>query len=426
MVPPQESPTFQAVSSATPNSSTFGWPLSITSSASVTTAPSTQPPDTEPRKLPSSSMTRFEPTGRGAEPQVSTTVASATALPFLRQSSAALRMSLSVDSISVSISLSVYSALYSYEYSASRNLLHPGFRIAGAVAAAPQRRHQAGHGLQVMDRPEFVDMRQHGFDAAGAGLKTLEAQQGVEPDEAAAGAVQPVDLEGERIVGIALEPVGDEEHDGALGQHAARPKLVEGVQRRGDAGAAGPVRNVRRTGRERLVRIALAQRARDIGEPGAEQERVDALSRVGEVVQKMQKDAAVLAHRAGDIEQRHDRRRFGFGPDKAQVDEIAAAFHAGAQGAADVDQMAARMRRQAARADFGERQHEPLHRLLGGGDLGAGHLRKIFPLQNFAVGHRHAGVELDLALFLELVVQSGAQRLVHAGGAGLRRLRRPR
>ena len=83
MVPPQDSPTFQAVSSATPNSSVFGLPLSITSMASVTTAPSTQPPETEPRKLPSSSITRFEPTGRGAEPQVSTTVASATPRPVL-------------------------------------------------------------------------------------------------------------------------------------------------------------------------------------------------------------------------------------------------------------------------------------------------------------------------------------------------------
>src|SRR6202167_6730972 len=99
MVPPQDSPPFQAVSSATPNSSIFGLPLSMTSSASVTTAPSTQPPETEPRKLPSPSITRLAPTGRGAEPQVSTTVASATARPSLRQSSAALRMSLSVDSI---------------------------------------------------------------------------------------------------------------------------------------------------------------------------------------------------------------------------------------------------------------------------------------------------------------------------------------
>src|ERR1700710_2594011 len=93
ILPPQDSPTFQAVSSATPNSSVFGLPLSITSIASVTTAPSTQPPDTEPRKLPWSSITRFEPTGRGAEPQVSTTVATATPRPAFFQSSAALRMS---------------------------------------------------------------------------------------------------------------------------------------------------------------------------------------------------------------------------------------------------------------------------------------------------------------------------------------------
>src|SRR5712671_6972230 len=99
MVPPHDRPTFQAVSSATPNSSIFGLPLSITSSASVTTAPSTQPPETEPRKLPSWSITRLEPTGRGAEPQVSTTVASATPLPALRQSSAAFRISSSRASI---------------------------------------------------------------------------------------------------------------------------------------------------------------------------------------------------------------------------------------------------------------------------------------------------------------------------------------
>src|SRR5438270_4153436 len=99
IVPPQESPTFQAVSSATPNSSVLGLPLSITSRASVTTAPSTQPPDTEPRKLPWSSITRLEPTGRGAEPQVSTTVATATPRPAFFQSSAALRMSSSLASM---------------------------------------------------------------------------------------------------------------------------------------------------------------------------------------------------------------------------------------------------------------------------------------------------------------------------------------
>src|SRR5690606_23195762 len=88
IVPPQDSPTFQAASSATPNSSVLGLPLSITSIASVTTAPSTQPPETEPRKLPSASMTRCEPTGRGADPQVCTTVAIATCRPASSQFSA--------------------------------------------------------------------------------------------------------------------------------------------------------------------------------------------------------------------------------------------------------------------------------------------------------------------------------------------------
>src|SRR6185437_2342732 len=111
MVPPQDSPTFQACSSATPNSSIFGLPLSITSMASVTTAPSTQPPDTLPKKLPSLSITKLEPTGLGAEPQVSTTVASATPRPALRQSSAALRISSSRESMETSVLSSVMPGL---------------------------------------------------------------------------------------------------------------------------------------------------------------------------------------------------------------------------------------------------------------------------------------------------------------------------
>src|SRR5437016_2762960 len=105
MVPPQDSPTFQAVSSATPNSSILGWPEAITSNASVTTAPSTHPPETDPKNVPSSLMTRLEPAGRGAEPQVSTTVARATPWPAFCQSSAAFRISSSRLSMTTSFKL---------------------------------------------------------------------------------------------------------------------------------------------------------------------------------------------------------------------------------------------------------------------------------------------------------------------------------
>src|ERR1700736_17652 len=170
IVPPQESPTFHALSSATPNSSVLGLPLSITSSASVTTAPSTQPPETEPRKLPWSSITRLEPTGRGAEPQVSTTVASATPRPSLRQSSAAVRMSSSRASMGLSSLLRSDSPLLpeiwaSGPFPAMMGLgrhPQPAFGIAGPRAVRRERPAQLGHGFQIVDRAELVDVGQHG------------------------------------------------------------------------------------------------------------------------------------------------------------------------------------------------------------------------------------------------------------------------
>src|SRR5262249_45707810 len=61
--------------------------------ASPITAPSTQPPETEPTNLPSWSTASFAPMGRGDEPQVVTTVASATPLPWSFQSAACCRIS---------------------------------------------------------------------------------------------------------------------------------------------------------------------------------------------------------------------------------------------------------------------------------------------------------------------------------------------
>src|SRR5437764_366560 len=234
MVPPHESPTCQAASSATPSSGALGLRLSITSSASVTTAPSTQPPETLPRKLPWSSITRLEPTGRGAEPQVSTTVASATPRPALRQSSAALRMSSSRARVSIRRSIG------RREYM-SCDLGEPCLRVARPRVGCRERTHEIGHRLQIVDRAQFVNVGQHGADAFCPRLEAGEAQQRIEPDESSAGAVQPVDLERELIAAVAFEAVGDQKHDRSLREYAARPQLVESSQRGRDAGAAGPV-----------------------------------------------------------------------------------------------------------------------------------------------------------------------------------------
>src|SRR5215471_15252162 len=212
MVPPQDRPTFHAVSSATPNSSNFGLPLSITSIASATTAPSTQPPETDPRKLPSLSITRLDPTGRGADPHVSTTVATATSRPDLRHSSAVLRMS---------------SSRASMKIPPSGDLSEHVFRVEIPARCAGKGANQIGHGFQIVDRPQFVNMRQHRLYAFRAGFEALKPEQRVQPDKPSARPMEPINLECERVVGVALEPIGNQQHHRALRQHTSRPLLVE-------------------------------------------------------------------------------------------------------------------------------------------------------------------------------------------------------
>ena len=254
MVPPHERPTFQAVSSATPNSSVLGLPLAITSSASVTTAPSTQPPDTEPRKLPSvidhqigADRPRRRTPGlhhrrqRHAAPLPPPVLGGLENVFVARQHP---RASCPLTSVSA-------------EY---KGALHPGPMPAcslkppfaaspsdrGAARRSPPRRpasarHKSSMLGEIVHRAELVHMRQDRLDAARLGFEAVEPQQRVEPDQAPAGAVQPVDLEGQAVVGVALQPVGDQEHDRPAAEHPARPLLVEGGERGGDAGPARPV-----------------------------------------------------------------------------------------------------------------------------------------------------------------------------------------
>src|SRR5438477_1345908 len=187
MVPPQERPTFHAVSSATPNSSTFGLPLSITSRASATTAPSTQPPETEPRKFPASSMTRLAPTGRGAEPQVSITVASATPRPLRRHSSAAFRISSSrasmISSFPSRVRFTSIQIWLERDGTAmpmlvrSSDLPQPLARWNRTRRIGREGAAKVGDRLEIVDRAELVDMRQHHLDAFRLGLEAVEAQQ---------------------------------------------------------------------------------------------------------------------------------------------------------------------------------------------------------------------------------------------------------
>src|SRR3984893_3389857 len=69
-----------------------------------------------------------------------------------------------------------------------------------------------------MHRAEFVNVRQHPFDALRLGLEAAVTQQRVEPDQGAARPMQPIHLERQSVFGLALQPVGDQQHDRALAQ----------------------------------------------------------------------------------------------------------------------------------------------------------------------------------------------------------------
>jgi hypothetical protein len=64
-----------------------------------------------------------------------------------------------------------------------------------------------------MHGPVLVDVLEEGADALRARLEALPAQEGVEPDELAAGTVEAVGFGGEAGIGVAVETVGDEEDD---------------------------------------------------------------------------------------------------------------------------------------------------------------------------------------------------------------------
>ena len=95
-MPPQVSPISYGCS-AGPKLINLGTPEAATDRASSCTALSTQPPDTDPRTVPSSITTMAEPTGSGAEPCTATTVANVTCRPAATAATRASSRSAVVD-----------------------------------------------------------------------------------------------------------------------------------------------------------------------------------------------------------------------------------------------------------------------------------------------------------------------------------------
>src|SRR5207247_182507 len=103
-------------------------------------------------------------------------------------------------------------------------------------------------------------------------LVASQANQWVEPDEAATTLLQALHLLGQLLRLAAIPAIGDHHHHRAASQYAPRPAKVELVQGFADARAAAPVLDVLLHRVQRVVHVFERQRARDARQTRAEQE----------------------------------------------------------------------------------------------------------------------------------------------------------
>src|SRR5215204_3211521 len=249
MVPPQASPTSQAISSVMPYRISFGFPVSSTSWASSKTAVSTQPPLTEPARSPPLETAIVAPTGRGAEPSTFTTVASATFWPDCRQTSMSWSNSFTASApfhaftmhhwtdVDHQVTPVVHKGFHLNLIAGNRpdRTVGPHRRSVVHVAEQPRQGFQA---LQIVYRQEGVDKGQGSADALGQRLVSGCAEQGIEPDQATAGALEPGHFVCQQLRVTPIPAVGNHHHRRAGAEHSPAPVVVERFDRFTDARAA--------------------------------------------------------------------------------------------------------------------------------------------------------------------------------------------
>ena len=163
-----------------------GLPSPITSIASVTTAPSTQPPETEPWKLPSASMTRWLPTGRGAEPQVSTTVAMRHVLARLRPGLGDRQQDRRASSRAVACASHRSGSFAKYGHAARLRQASGADRRRGRLCVRATRTRSAS-ASRLWTARNSSTCGSIARTPRGPRLEAVEAQQRIEPDQPPAG-----------------------------------------------------------------------------------------------------------------------------------------------------------------------------------------------------------------------------------------------
>src|SRR5215213_7871737 len=257
-----------------------------------------------------------------------------------------------------------------------------GKQIDAGEASSPllsgrgRRRHEAAQGrlvldlskeigerfqaLQIVDRQKLVDVGHGGPHTLRERLVTWRAKERVEPDETAAGALQAGHLTAEQFGVSPVPAITDDHHCGTGAEDAARPLIVEGLDRLADARAAGPVLDRADYVRQRGIDVPLAQLTGDPRQPSTKDEHLRVFQSLPQGVDEAQQQAGIAVHGAGDVADDDE----GSGADlsflAAQLERDAAVAQRATQRGARINELAVFGAYPAPRLASAEAPGEPL------------------------------------------------------------------
>src|SRR5471032_2246379 len=194
---------------------------------------------------------------------------------------------------------------------------------------------------EIVDRHEVVDERKRGLNPPGQRLVFRCAEEGVEPDEPPAAALEPGDLLAQHARLAAVPAVADHERQRAVTQHPPSPLEVERPESLADACAARPVGNDMRDLAQCPVEIPFPQLPRDARQPRAEYERFHLLlESAGQPVSEQQQEARVALHRSADVGDDHQRPRLDLWRTLCPVEDLTTVSEVAANRAPEIEQAA--------------------------------------------------------------------------------------
>ena len=159
---------------------------------------------------------------------------------------------------------------------------------------------------------------------------------------------------------VAIQTIGDQQHNSPLPHDTARPQLVEALQTVPDARTSLPVLRFGPGRGQRRIHIALRHVAGDIRQPGAKGKRMHLgparAFLIRHRMQKMKHQPAVLAHRTGDIAQDHQIWPTRTGLFQSDPVHLSPLPHRGPQGARRINAPPARTGLRATRQNGFHRQ----------------------------------------------------------------------